>query len=140
MSAAADDVAEVENRQIHTNDHAADDDAEENDEHRFEQRHQTRKRGLDFFIQKIGHAFEHVVNVAGLFTGAHHADDHAGENGMLGQGGRNAFAALDVGGGSFDGAFDDGVVHGLRNDLQHFQNRHATAHKRGESAREAHEA
>ena len=86
--------------------------------------------------RKFGDAFEHVVNVAGLFAGAHHADDHAGENRVFAERGGNAFAAFDVGGGGLDGLFHDDVADGLGNDLQHFQNRHAAADERGQRAGE----
>ena len=79
------------------------------------------------------------ARVAGLLAGAQHTNDHAGENRVLRERGGNAFAAFDIGGGSFDGFFHDGVADGLRDDLQYFQNRHAAAHQRGQRAGEARE-
>ena len=90
--------------------------------------------------RKFGDAFKHVVNVAGLFAGAHHADDHAGENRVFAERGGNAFAAFDVGGGGLDGFFHDDVADGLGDDLQHFQDGHAAANERGQRAGEAGQA
>src|SRR5271155_3031595 len=123
----ADNVAKVEDRQEHADDHAADNDAEEDNQQRFEQRHQAGKRVFNFFIKEIRDALEHIVNVAGLFAGAQHTDDHAGENRVLAQRGGNALAMFDVVGGGLDGLFHGDIAHGLGNDLQHFQNRHAAA-------------
>ena len=135
-----DDVREVENRQEHTDHHAADDDAEEDDEQRLDERHEAGERAFNFLVEEVGDAFKHGVNVAGLFTGAQHADNHRGENWVFGEGGGDAFAALDVAGGGLDGFFHDGIADGLRNDLQHFQNRHAAADQGRERAGETREA
>src|ERR1017187_2978123 len=137
---AIDDVGEIEDRQEHANDHAADDHSQEDNQHGFKERHEAGERGFNFFVEKVRDALEHVVNVAGLFAGAQHADDHAGENRVLAERGGNAFAAFDVGGGGLDGFFHDDVADGLRDDLQDFQNRHAAAHQRGERAGEPREA
>lgn len=114
---AADDVRQIENGQEHTNHHAADDDTEENDEERFNERHEAGERGFDFLVEKVGDAFKHVVDIAGLFTGAQHPDNHAGENGMLAKRSGNALAAFDVVRGGLDGFFHDGITNGLGNDL-----------------------
>src|ERR1039458_2276152 len=124
---AIDDVGEVEDRQEHANDHAADDNSQEDNQHGFKERHEAGKRGFNFFVQKVRDPLEHVVNVAGLFAGAQHADDHGGKDRVLAQGDGNAFAALDVGGGGLDGFFHDDVADGLRDDLKHFQDGHAAA-------------
>jgi hypothetical protein len=88
---AVDDVGEVEDGQEHANDHAADDNAQEDNQHGFEERHQAGERGFDFLVEKFGDPFEHVVDVAGLFPGAQHADDHAREDRVFAQGDGNAF-------------------------------------------------
>ena len=46
--------------------------------------------------KEVRDTFEHVIDVTGLFTGAHHADDHGRENRVLAQRVGNAFAAFDV--------------------------------------------
>src|ERR1700690_489232 len=71
---ALDDVGEIENREEHADDHAADDHAQEDNQHGFKERHEAGKRGFNFLVQKVRDALEHVVNVAGLFPGAQHAD------------------------------------------------------------------
>src|SRR5208282_5318595 len=139
-SIAVDDVGEVEDGQEHADDHAADDDAEDDNQHRFDERHQAGQGVFNFFVEEVRDTFEHGVNVAGLFAGGHHADDHAGENGVFGQRLGNAFAALDVAGGGLDGLFQNRVADGLGNNLQHVQNRHAAADERRQRAGETGEA
>src|SRR3569833_232502 len=133
----ADDFAEFEDRQEHTNHHAANDDAEEHDQDGFDHRGQSRQDGFDFFVEEIRNAFEHVIDFAGLFTGGDHADDHARKNGVLGQRGGNALAAFDIRSRDLDGFFHHDVADGLRNDLKHFQNRHTAADQRSQGAGEA---
>src|ERR1017187_8298176 len=137
---AIDDVGEVEDRQEHANDHAADDNSQEDNQHGFKERHEAGERGFNFFVEKVRDALEHVVNVAGLFAGAQHAYDHAGEDRVLAQRGGNAFAPFNVEGGGLDGFFHDDVADGLRDNLQHFQDGHTAANERGERAREANQA
>src|ERR1017187_1617175 len=137
---AIDDVGEVEDRQEHANDHAADDNSQEDNQHGFKERHEAGERGFNFFVEKVRDALEHVVNVAGLFAGAQHTDDHAGENRVLAERGGNAFAPFNVKGGGLDGFFHDDVADGLRDNLQHFQDGHAATNERGERAREADQA
>src|SRR5258707_11802381 len=98
---SADDVGHLEDGQEHADDHAANDDDEENDEDRLDESGQTGEGGFDFLIEEIRDALEHVVNLAGLFAGGDHADNHAGEDGMFAEGGGNALAAFDVEGGGF---------------------------------------
>ena len=136
LVSALNDVGEVENGQEHTDDHAANHDAEEHDEQRFDKGHEAGERGFNFLVEKVGDAFKHVVDIAGLFTGAQHADDHAGEDRMFSQRGGNAFTAFDVVRGGLDGFFHDGITNGLGNDLQNFKDRHAAADERGQCAGE----
>ena len=96
---AADDFGHLEDGQEHTNDHATHDDAKENDQDRLNQGRQTCQRGLDFFIEEVRDALEHVINFAGLFAGGDHADDHRRKDRVLGQRGGNAFTPLDIAGG-----------------------------------------
>ncbi len=127
---AGDEVAQLEDRQKHADHDAAYHHAQEDDQQRLDQRGQADERVLDFFVQKIRHALQHGVNFAGLFAGCHHADDHGRENGVLGQRGGNAFAALDVGRGGLDGVFHHDVADGVLDNGQHFQNGHAAADER----------
>src|SRR5882762_9129378 len=124
-----DDFGHFENRQEHTNDHAADDDAKEDNQNWFDQRRETGKSRFDFFVEEVRDTLQHTVKFAGLLSGGNHADDHVRENRMLAQRDGNALAALNVDGGHFDGFFHDDIADGLRNDLQHFQNGHATANE-----------
>src|SRR5580658_6444745 len=100
---ARNQFAELKDRQKHADDNATHHHTEEDDQDGFDQRGQTRQGCFDFLVQEIGHAFEHGVDFARLLPGGHHADDHGGENGVFAQGGGDALAALDVGGGGFDG-------------------------------------
>src|SRR4051812_17340781 len=104
---SADDVGQLEDRQEHTNNHAANNHTEEHNEDWFNQRGQTGKRGFNFFVEKVRNTFEHVVDFACLFAGGDHADDHVGKNRMFGQRHGNVFTALDVASGSLDGFFHD---------------------------------
>src|ERR1017187_3705796 len=138
--AHVDNVGQVEDGQEHADDHAADNDAEDDNQHRLDERHQTGQGVFNFLVEKVRDAFEHGVNVAGLFAGGQHADDHAGKDGVLAQRGGDALAAFDVGRGGLDGFFQDRIADGLRDNLQHLQNRHAAAHERRQRARETDEA
>ena len=53
---------------------------------------------------------------------------------MLAEGRGNVLAAFDIPRGGLDRLFHDDVAHGLRNDLENFQNRHTAADERGKGA------
>src|ERR1039457_3516529 len=138
--AHVDNVGQVEDGQEHADDRAADNEAEDDNQNRHREAHQAGQGVFNFLVEEVRDAFEHGVNVAGLFAGGHHADDHARGDGMLGERLGNAFAALDVGGGGLDGLFQDRVADGLGNNLQHLQDRHAAADERRQRAGETGEA
>jgi len=61
-----DDFAHLEDGQEHTNDDAANHDAQEHNQDRFDQGGEAGKDGLDFVVEEVGNAFEHAVDFAGL--------------------------------------------------------------------------
>src|SRR5688572_8002090 len=67
---------QVEDRQIHRDDDAADDTTEERDHDRLEQRQQARNGGVDFFFVKIRNLRKHRVERAGRFADGNHLRDH----------------------------------------------------------------
>jgi len=140
MTVAGDQVAQLEDGQEHADDNAAHHHPQKHDQQRLDQRGQAVQRRLDFLIQKIGDPLQHVVNLACLFPGGQHADDHDREDRMLGQRGGDALAALDVHRGGFEGVFHDDVADGVLHDAEHFQNRHAAADQGRHGAGEAGEA
>ena len=60
MAVAVDDVGQVEDRQEHADDHAADDDAKKANQDWLDERHEAGERGFNFLVQKVRDAFEHV--------------------------------------------------------------------------------
>ncbi|MDB6064223.1 MAG: hypothetical protein JWR26_431 [Pedosphaera sp.] len=133
-------IAQLEDGQKHAYHDATNDHAQENDEDGLDQCGQAGENGLDFFVQKVGDALEHGVDFAGLLAGGHHADDHAGENRMLGEGGGDAFAAFDVAGGGADGFFHDDVAAGVGDDAHDFEDGNTGADEGGKGAGESREA
>src|SRR5579862_326655 len=132
----ADDFGHLEDGQEHTDDHATHNHAQEHNEDWLNQRSQSRKSGFDLIIQKVRNTFEHIVDLAGLFTGRHHADNHHREHRMFAQRHGNAFAAFDIQSGCFDGFFHDDIPDCLRNDLQYFKDGNTAANQRSERPRE----
>src|SRR5580765_307476 len=133
-------VRQLENRQEHADNHAADHDSQKHDKDRLDQRSESRERGFNFFIQKVRNTLKHVVYLAGLLAGGDHADDHHRKNRVLAERAGNAFATFDVQSGDFDRLFHDDVADSLGDDLKDFENGNTTADERGQRAGETGEA
>src|SRR5918911_4985933 len=79
-----DDGAELEDRQIHRDDQAADDDTQEHDHHRLEQARQRCHGVIDFALVEIGDLAEHIVERARLFADLRHLQHHVREDPLIG--------------------------------------------------------
>ena len=95
---------------------------------------------LDFLIEEVRDALEHVVDFAGLFAGGDHADNHAGKDRVLAERGGNALTAFDIQRGRSDGFLHNHIADGLGHDLQHLEDGHAAADQGGQGAGEARQA
>jgi len=82
--------AKIEDGQEHTDNHAADDDAEKHDEQRLNERHEAGERGVNLLVEEVGDAARACCQCCRSARRPQHADDHAGENRVLAQRGRDA--------------------------------------------------
>src|SRR5436190_10433829 len=72
---------QLEDRQVHRHDEAADDDAEQHDHDRLEQRGERGHRGVDLVVVEVGDFLEHLVEGARVLADADHVHDHGWEDG-----------------------------------------------------------
>ena len=70
------DRAQLEDRQVHRDHEAADDDAEEHDDDRLEQARQRRDRVVDLALVEVGDLAQHVVERARLLADLRHLQHH----------------------------------------------------------------
>src|SRR6267143_2025831 len=80
MEIMLDRLADLEDRQVHRDHHAADQHAEHHHDHRF---HQAGERGdcvVDLSLEEIGDLAEHGIERAGFLPYRHHLHDHVGKN------------------------------------------------------------
>src|ERR1035441_1100520 len=133
-SLPVDDVGQLEDGQEHADDHAAYHHAQEYDQNGLDQRRQSRERSFDFLVQEVRDALQHVINLAGLFPGGDHADDHGGEDRMFAQSHRDAYTTLFRSGRRLNRLLHHHVADRLGDDLEHLQNRHTAANQRSERA------
>src|SRR2546430_1964632 len=75
-----DAVHEVDERQEHGDNDAADNDGQEDDHDRFEQGGHGSDGVIDFFVVVIGNLQQHFRQGTGLLTDVHHANDHGGKD------------------------------------------------------------
>src|SRR2546427_822989 len=72
---------QLEDRQVHCDDEATDDDAEEHDHERLEQRRERGHRGVDLVVVEVGDLLEHLVESAGVLAHVDHVHHHGREHG-----------------------------------------------------------
>ena len=70
------DRAELEDRQVHRDDEAADHDAEEHDDDRLEQARQRRHGVVDLALVEVGDLAQHAVERARLLADLRHLQHH----------------------------------------------------------------
>src|SRR5229473_5848250 len=68
-----------EQRQVHRNDHAANDHAQNHNQEWLHSGQQVLHGSIHFFFIEVRNLLEHRVNGSGLFAHANHLRDHAGE-------------------------------------------------------------
>src|SRR5207245_6041346 len=103
MEIMLDRLADLEDRQVHRDHHAADQHAEHHHDHRFHQTGERVDRIVDLGLEKVGDLAEHGIERAGFLPDRHHLHDHVGKDvGFLHRGGQarpGAYLSLDFLGG-----------------------------------------
>src|SRR5256885_14857093 len=103
MELMLDRLADLEDRQVHRDHHAADQHAEHHHDHRFHQTGERVDRIVDLRLEEVCDFAEHGIERAGFFPDRHHLHDHVGKDvGFLHRGGQarpRAYLPLDFLGG-----------------------------------------
>src|SRR6266849_1137292 len=113
-----------EQRQVHGNDHAADDRSQEHDHDGFEGGQEVLHRRIHFVLVEIRNLLQHGIHRAGLFTHGDHLRNHAGENRRVLQWLRKRLAFFKRSADLKQRPFHYRVARRLRRNVQPFQNRH----------------
>src|SRR5712692_11095981 len=79
MEIMLDRLADLEDRQVHRDHHAADQNAEHHHDHRFHQTGKRVDRVVDLLLEEVGDLAEHGIERAGFLPDRHHLDDHVGK-------------------------------------------------------------
>src|SRR5450756_1951365 len=130
-------VDHVEDREVHSHNHASDNNAEEDNHDRFQQRKKVAHRGIDFFVVEVSNLGQHLVQATSLLTDRDHRDDHWREDLRLLERLSDRVTAGYRGTGLHDRVLNDAVARRLRRNLESFENADARADERTERAREA---
>src|SRR6185369_13946164 len=128
---------QTEDRKVHRDHEATDDDAQKDDHDRLEQRRERRDRGIDLVIVEVGDFREHLVERAGVLADADHVHDHGREDGASLERLGERPAGGDGGPRLHDRPLDDAVAGRTRGDEQTFQDRNAGGDERAERPGEA---
>src|SRR6202789_4145990 len=126
-----------EQGQVHGNDDAADDHAQDDDHDGLHGGQQVFHGRVDFVFVKVGDFLQHGVHRAGLFADADHLGNHAGKYAGVLQRINQRASSFDGFAGLGDGALDDRVTGGARSDVQAFQDGHAAGDQGTERPGEA---
>ncbi len=115
---SADLADQREHRQVHGDHDGANDDAEERDDHGFDQRHHSFDGGIYFVLVKVCDLREHRIHRTSLLTNPDHLADHGRE--LLGTGQRfgDGFALLDLLADLHESFLDDSVARGPSGDFE----------------------
>src|SRR5881392_188820 len=76
MRIMLDRLADLEDRQVHRDHHAADQHAEHHHDHRFHQTGERVNRVVDLRLEEVGDFAEHGIERAGFLPDRHHLHDH----------------------------------------------------------------
>src|SRR5579862_9929074 len=125
-----------EQRQVHRNNDAADDDSQEHDHRGFEGGQQVLDCRIDFFFVEIGYLLQHGVHGSGLLADADHLRHHARKHFRFLQRVGQVLASLHGPAHVHQRFFDDGVARCPAGDIQAFQDRHTRGDQRTQSASE----
>src|SRR5206468_12467907 len=79
MEIMLDRLADLEDRQVHRDHHAADQHAEHHHDHRFHQTGERVNRVVDLRLEEVGDFAEHGIERAGFLPDRHHLHDHVGK-------------------------------------------------------------
>src|SRR5438445_3500465 len=134
---SADHVAELEDRQIHRDHHAADDGADDDHDERFEQARQRVDRVVDLLLVKLGDLEQHRIERAGLFTDADHLYDHVRKQFGLAHRELQLMADGDVFANLLHRFVVDWAASRGRYRIERFDKRHASLEGHAQRAREA---
>src|SRR5260370_13439504 len=134
------DLVEFEDGQEHGDHDPADDHAQENDQHRLNQRGEGVEHRFDFFVPEIGHFLEHVVDLAGGFTRRDHSEKHGRENRFLRHRDGEVVTFFDIFSHALNALFHYVITGGATDNLQHFQNWYAAADELSKGPRETRHA
>src|ERR1700691_2497367 len=126
-----------EQRQVHGNDDAADDHAQDDDHDGLHGGQQVFHGRVDFVFVKVGDFLQHGVHRAGLLADADHLGNHARKYAGVLQRINQGASSFDGLAGLGDGALDDRVTGGARGDVQTFQDGHAAGDQSAERPGEA---
>src|ERR671916_2030239 len=81
-----DELEDLEHRQVHGDDDATDDAADDDDHERLYDRGERLDRGVDLRLVEVRYLAEHTVYVPGLLADGNHAGDHQREDRLALQG------------------------------------------------------
>src|SRR3569832_1016383 len=129
-----DDFAHLEDGQIHGDDEAADDDAEEGHDHRLEQTAQAVDGVVHFLFVKIRHLREHGVARTRLLADGHHLHHHIGEEPGVAHAHLQRDSGRDLVAHAHDGVGVDDIARGRRHRGHGFHQRHTRREHGGERA------
>src|SRR5438445_1812298 len=127
---------QLEDRQVHCDDEATDDDAEEHDHERLEQRRERGHRGVDLVVVEVGDLLEHLVESAGVLAHVDHVYDHGREHGTALQRLRERAARGDGRARLHHRGLDDAVPGRPCRDEKPLEDRDTGRDERAERARE----
>src|SRR5580692_9207298 len=113
-----------EQRQVHGNNNAADDHAQNDDHDGLHGGQQVFHGRVHFILVEVRDFLKHRVHGSGLFADTDHLGDHAGKYAGVLQRVDQRAAGFDGFARLSDGALDDGVTRGARGDVQTFENGH----------------
>src|SRR5215831_4430196 len=130
--ALLDRLTDLEYRQVHRDDHAADQYSEHDHDHRFHQTGQRFDRVVDLGFEEIRHLAEHGVERARFLADRHHLHHHVGKDRGLLHRHREAGAGADLPLDLLGGLQVDVVPRRAAHRVQGLDERHA----RGEHGRE----
>ena len=128
--------AQLEDGQVHGDDQAADQHAEDGHDQRLEQRGHAVDRIVHFGFVEGGDLAGHGVERAGFFTHRDHLDDHVGEQAGVFHGALQALAGGDFVAHLQHRVFEHDVARGAGDGLEGFDQRHAGGEHGRQRARE----
>src|SRR5690554_2330979 len=113
---ALDIAGHREDRQVHGDDHAADDNAQKDHHQRLEHRGEVVDGDVDLFFIEVGNFCEHDVEGTGRLTHADHLNDHGWEDAGLHEWIDHILALADALAHIHDGLLDGHIAENIGDD------------------------